>query len=580
MKITLTVVLLVFCIHNTFAQNTSKNQPKLVPFFKVLTSEYYDPTIFYGFMNPKTGKKVIRAKYWTVWPFVGDVALVEYAGKSPNFYFINNKGDRVSEKFYWVKGLNNKYSDGYYFMSNQRHKQNNWTYDYIVVCLDDNKHGLLNKYGRTIVEFGKFIDFKLTFNNSYITAKISLKKDTKYVLLDLDGAKVLQNEYDYIADNYDDEGYIKLQLNGKIGWLKKDFTQVIDYLYTEALPFCNKKALVKNSNNKWGIIDNNGNELAKFIYSNVVIPINPLLPICAMEREKNIRLFDLNKLEELQIVNIEEVKSDTIKSAIFYKENNLWGFVATNGNNGHIVYPSAFDEISSYVINNTLNYSVRYKNKYGIIKPNGDFFVPPIYDKPVMFKYGLAYVISGGKYGILDLSGEEIAEPIYNSPQEAELALGNQNSALLQSKLLQQQEEIKAMQKKQEETERQINAQNEALRQQRLQQEALERKKNTEELIKNLQSLSTAIQQATSKQNQQTKQNTYKSNNTTTKSSGKHICPHCDGTGLAYDIIKNTSDFGTGGEKWCERCRKYVKVGHYHETRKCSRCNGTGYVNN
>ena len=63
------------------------------------------------------------------------------------------------------------------------------------------------------------------------------------------------------------------------------------------------------------------------------------------------------------------------------------------------------------------------------------------------------------------------------------------------------------------------------------------------------------------------------SSSTAPTGAGTHRCGLCDGKGWV-PTDEGVTDFGSTAEKWCEDCRRYVTMSHWHKT--CPSCSGKG----
>lgn len=195
--------------------------------------------------------------------------------------------------------------------------------------------------------------------------------------------------------------------------------------------------MLYSENNKFGVIDKNGQVIIDSRYDEIQIP-NPSKPlfICmyGYDEEKNqynIKVLN-DKQEQIlyQYVIVEAIELNSgisaipyEKSVLKYKENGKYGLIDFQGN---IITKANYDEIDSFDYNEGL-LRVKKDNKYGIININGATIVKQEYDEIKSDGYyedaveyrKSGYIVGkkvndGWKYGYIDCKGKQILAEKYN----------------------------------------------------------------------------------------------------------------------------------------------------------------------
>lgn len=148
---------------------------------------------------------------------------------------------------------------------------------------------------------------------------------------------------------------------------------------------------VLRQDDKYGVIDRQGNILINPTYAEVKIPNPEKAVFVCKEENDNIKILNNNneelmtEYEQIEPIKLKNIQSDLMyeKSVLKYKKDNKYGLINFEGK--EITKPE-YDEIDS------LGYKegellVKKDNKYGIMNINGYLMIPTEYDQISVDKY-------------------------------------------------------------------------------------------------------------------------------------------------------------------------------------------------
>ena len=140
------------------------------------------------------------------------------------------------------------------------------TTDYFIASLDDeNKEGLIDKYGNTIIDF-KYKDLSMIENpNNKLDFYLYAKNDNdKYGLIDKNENIILPFEFDdYSAFRIDFDNTAVLVKDGKYGVINiKNKNVIVDFIFDTIYPFDNKNATLAKYKGQWGVINKQGESIS------------------------------------------------------------------------------------------------------------------------------------------------------------------------------------------------------------------------------------------------------------------------------------------------------------------------------
>lgn len=301
-----------------------------------------------GFMNKK-GEIVIEPIYDSAFPFVNGTSRVLLFPENPSptnggkHGYIDTNGNQISKIEY---GYANDFSE-----------------EYGLVCINEIENfqkpcdpsALVDKKGNIVID-SRNKDYNIIYDVK--DGLLIAIKDEKYGFVDTQGNVVIDFKYKYAS--YFKYGYAIVTItDDKLILIDKNDKQILDLSkYTHAY-FMNEKFIAVEENNKWGLIDLEGDKTVDTIYN-----------------------YLTNIYEDYLVVSI---TPDTFK------------LINTKGD--IILDLKDYDMVGS--ISEGL-IGVRKDNKYGFIDLKGTNVIDIQYDSTGNFSEGLAYVVKDGKEMFID----------------------------------------------------------------------------------------------------------------------------------------------------------------------------------
>lgn len=148
------------------------------------------------------------------------------------------------------------------------------------------EYSLMTKEGKTIVPYGSYVDFKGEENLPIIKAKLNYEiekinylghplKFNPYTLLDLNGIRITNRDYDFISKFY--QGFACFERNIKRGILSISGEEVIATDYgmnslvslTPLHEYIDYGIVRVYNNGKWGLLNKKGEIIVPFYYDNM-----------------------------------------------------------------------------------------------------------------------------------------------------------------------------------------------------------------------------------------------------------------------------------------------------------------------
>ncbi|WP_294229179.1 WG repeat-containing protein [uncultured Chryseobacterium sp.] len=182
----------------------------------------------------------------------------------------------------------------------------------------------------------------------------AVRKNKKWGFIDNKGNLMIPIQYD-TADYFRGSGLCEVTKNGKSGFINKQGEEVIPIVYEDGKQEMKDQNVIVKKNGKWAVFDNAGKQLSEFKYDEL----------------KTAYISDFSK-------NIFDRDAST-----FFENGAALGIVNGKYEFINLKAEAAFPDNkfdSASVFDTFKNAMVKRNGKYGIIKTDGTFKVPLIYD--------------------------------------------------------------------------------------------------------------------------------------------------------------------------------------------------------
>ena len=226
-------------------------------------------------------------------------------------------------------------------------------------------------------------------------------------------------DYDYI-DNFSD-GFARVKKNGKFGLVNNNGEEVVPCIYRNVGNFSEGLAMVDNG--KYGFVNSSGELVIPCIYD-IVKNFSEGLACVTKYDERGllygIKEYFINKKGEEVIPHRDGLSYSSIngfsdgliivrKKGEKATDDPKYGYMNTKG---ELVSPCIYDSAEEFSYGLA---KVKKAGKWGYINTNGEEVTPFIYDYESAkdFSDGLAAVSKVGKWGYINTKGEEIIPCVY-----------------------------------------------------------------------------------------------------------------------------------------------------------------------
>lgn len=201
-------------------------------------------------------------------------------------------------------------------------------------------------------------------------------------------------KYDW-QDCFIYNGFVKVKLDGKYGFINEDGEEIISCKYEDADAFSDGVAKVKSAEG-WGFVNEDGEEIVACKYEEACSFSEGLAGVQFAEG------WGFVNKDGIEIIpcKYEEVEYFS-KGMARVQSKEGWGFVNENGE--EIISCKYKDAIFS----NGLAI-VRSKKGWGFVNKDGEEIIPCKYEEAYAFESGLSLVKSKEGYGFVNNDGEEI----------------------------------------------------------------------------------------------------------------------------------------------------------------------------
>lgn len=365
----------------------------------------------WGYVDEK-GNLIIQYKYEKASDFSSGYAIVEEnekkgiidaSGKWQKTLDIEEYGE-LSEDRVAVKN-----EEKYVFVdlegkpiTNFEYEDYNIFYDGLAAVQVDEKWGFINKDGEIVIDC-VFSEVGYFYNDI-----ANVKFEDKWGFIDKNGNVIIdfQYEYSYVStfnendvafafDNHLNFGFINKKGELIIGNLEPSIADIeMSYIFSD------DRFITICVNDKWGVIDRNGNEIIPCEYE---YSISYYEDRAIVEKDDQFACFD-----ELGNIIIELGKYDDIdyfnEERSIVENDGKYGIIDKMGN---LITPIEYDDIKSFRDGIAI---VEKDEKYGIIDKNGNIIVPIEYNEIASFEGNTTFAEKGGMYGYINKKGEIVGD--------------------------------------------------------------------------------------------------------------------------------------------------------------------------
>jgi len=331
----------------------------------------------YGVID-KSGNFIFPLTDKYIYDIINDFFIVRYeltGAKTEDDYTIavngellNNKGEVLTEsKYDYIKVLNN------YIKVSKDGKENilsmdnytellDWLYNsididnkFIIAKNSANKYGLLDLKGNVLTDFVyDKIDIEHTGIEYDKPVYIYVKKGDNFNLLDINDYHELL-DWSYFCSEMCDDYIIVRDSNNKYGMMDIKGNIIVDFLYNDLYTSTTSTYVIaENSNNKYALFDDQGNNLTDFVYRNI-------------QWSDDYGFYTVNKNGYIQKIKLPGESDESIKNQEMYLNENSHLNVKA-----YIYEPNTNITVNGIKIDNS-------KKLYPFISSEGVAYVPITY---------------------------------------------------------------------------------------------------------------------------------------------------------------------------------------------------------
>lgn len=330
----------------------------------------------YGYIDKQGNAKMFPDYDEAMW-YTGNLAFVKKDGK---FGLINRNGDELVPPTY---------------------DSHSGIFDNIAGLRKDGKWIYFNAKGKPV-----FSDTIVLTGHTAFKGKIVFKKEkdghAKKGLLNMDSEVIIKPKYNKISRYFNDFGLMKVQNNGKIGYVDEKGIEVIPLIYTEVNEDFSKSGLIgAQKDGKYGFIDKDNHVIIPFEYEKVKKFRDNRAAV-----KKNGKWGYINKKNNAKTSFIYEKANPFSENRASVKKDGNWFFINSNGKEKFQFkkgsrYTMGFSD-GLRVFKDPKTGKFGFKNKRNTIK------IEAKYDEALPFIKKMARVKLNGKYGYINKHGKII----------------------------------------------------------------------------------------------------------------------------------------------------------------------------
>ncbi|MGZ3921338.1 MAG: WG repeat-containing protein [Bacteroidia bacterium] len=252
-----------------------------------------------------------------------------------------------------------------------------------------------------LVEYPAF-PFKESILKELKLNKIQLfpyQKEDVYGFIDSTAKLIIKPQYETVTAF--SEGLSVVSRNDSVFYINKENINPFNQFYSDAYPFKNGIAAVKQ-NNKWNFINRQG-QLISGNYEEVNELSNEVYVV-----KLNNKYGAINHFGQLIIEPRFQKLGDFKNEFAYYVEDGKYGFVSKSG----YVHKAEFEWISDFNENNIA--IIKQSNLYGLINTKGEIILEPSVDLIVKAPMSIFIVVKNGLYGFYSPAGCYITQIAYD----------------------------------------------------------------------------------------------------------------------------------------------------------------------
>ncbi len=243
------------------------------------------------------------------------------------------------------------------------------------------------------------INFDDNDNTWYEKNALKVKKDGKYGLIDLNGAKLLPCEYEEITALQGIENSILIKKDGKLGLVNDTGSIIIEPNYTEIknLGETYKEGYITTSEDgKYGVISTTKMQILENKYDDIK---QVYLPNYYLVVEAGVLKVINSSGETILQDGFDDIKSETSRGFI-YTRNNLYGEISASG---EILIEAKYQDLKE---TNDGDYIAKQNDKYGIIDSAENIQLPFDYTGITYNETANLYIAEDAEYNTSIIDAE------------------------------------------------------------------------------------------------------------------------------------------------------------------------------
>jgi hypothetical protein len=278
-----------------------------------------------------------------------------------------------------------------------------WFSEGLATVEKDEMTGYINEAGKLVIPL-KFTSHYDSRRRSFSEGFCKVAKRSYYYgFIDKSGNEVIPFKY-WDAEPFK-EGFALVKTKNDYIFINKKGKNTFDLKFNEAYSFENGQAIVSDVH--WGIIDLTGKLIVPYKYMRIDGPVEGMYKVSIWNDKEKWGFLDNtgNEVVSCKFDKAEYFSEDVAAICLDHK----WGFIDKTGK---LVIPLKYASAGSF--ENGLA-PVSINNKSGYINHHGDYVISPVYDYAYGFKDGFGIVKKDNKEGMVDTDGNLVLEVKYKS---------------------------------------------------------------------------------------------------------------------------------------------------------------------